>query len=198
MTLTGIILCGGASRRMGRPKALLDYEGESFLDRLIGLFQASCDDVIVVLGHEADRILAGSKRASQARCVLNPNYEQGQLSSLQRGLEEAAGADAVLFTPVDYPAVRPSTVQTLAASLRSTAGGFLVAVPRFRGRHGHPAGFLGVLIPEFLALPREATARDVIHRYRQRTLYIDVDDPGVVMDVDDPVQYAALFREASS
>jgi len=198
VTLTGIILCGGASRRMGHPKALLDYEGESFLDRLIGLFQASCDDVIVVLGHEADRIRAGSKRAGQARCILNPNYEQGQLSSLQRGLEEAAGADAVLFSPVDYPAVRLSTMQVLAASLRSAAGEFLIAVPCFRGRHGHPAGFLGVLIPEFLALPREATARDVVHRYRERTLYIDVDDPGVVIDVDDPAQYAALLKEASS
>ncbi len=195
MNITGIILCGGASRRMGQPKALLEFGGESFIDRLIGLFQGCCEKVVVVLGHDAEAIRAGSRRAASVECVVNPRYEEGQLSSLQRGLEEAQGADAVLFTPVDYPAVRFETVRTLCAAMRAASGEQVVFILRYGGRRGHPAGFLAPLIPEFLELPPGATARDVIHRHRDRTAYLDVDDPGILCDVDDPAQYEALLRK---
>ena len=198
MNVTGIILCGGASRRMGRPKALLEFRGESFLDRLIGLFQTCCDQVVVVLGYDAESIRAGSFRAVGVECVVNPRHAEGQLSSLQRGLEEASGADAVLFTPVDYPAIRLETVQTLCQAMRAAAGDHLVFIPRYAGRNGHPAGFLAPLIPEFLALPPGATARDVIHRRRDRTWYVDVEDPGILCDIDDPVCYEALLRKEGS
>ena len=56
MSVAGIILAAGESRRMGSPKALLQYRNESFLDTLIGLFTERCDPVIVVLGAHADEI----------------------------------------------------------------------------------------------------------------------------------------------
>lgn len=195
MNVTGIILCGGASRRMGRPKALLEFGGETFLDRLIRIFQGCCDKVVLVLGHDAETIRAGSVRAATVECVVNPRYAEGQLSSLQRGLEEAGEAGAVLFTPVDYPAIRLETVQTLCQAIREAAGDHLVFIPRYAGRHGHPAGFLACLIPEFFELPPGATARDVIHRHRARTRYVDVEDPGILRDIDDPAGYETLLRQ---
>ncbi|MCP5113563.1 MAG: NTP transferase domain-containing protein, partial [bacterium] len=114
--LAGLILAGGASRRMGEPKALLDIWGETFVDRLIRVLGAHCDPVVVVLGHEAERVRAGVERA--AEFVINPAPGRGQLSSMQCGLRAVPGeCDGVMFTPVDYPAVKESTVAAVAGRM---------------------------------------------------------------------------------
>jgi len=171
-------------------KALLTYEGEAFLDRLIRIFKETCNSVTVVLGHDQTiqhRIL----RAGEAAFVTNQDYEKGQLSSLQCGLRAIPpDADAVIFTPVDYPAIRAETVRALL----SQAPGSLLVIPRLDGRHGHPVVFAASLIPDFLALPPEAEARSVIRRNTERTVYVDVKDLGILRDVDDPEAYADLLK----
>lgn len=188
----GLILAAGASRRMNTPKALLDYRGETFIDRLVGLFAARTNPVIVVLGGHADRIRAGAGRA--ARFVLNPDYESGMIGSLQCGLravpQEASG---VLLTLVDHPAVAEFTVDALLLP----ADGALLRVPRYHGRRGHPIWFHRSLIAEFLALPAGAIARDVVAAHAAETDYLDLDDPGIVTDIDDPAAYRELIGAAS-
>jgi molybdenum cofactor cytidylyltransferase len=104
-----IILAAGASSRMGRPKPLLELDGETFLDRLIGRFYGICAPIVVVLGYEADRIRAGIRNAGDVEFVINPSPERGMLSSLQCGLASLPGdAAAVLFTPADLPSIRTS------------------------------------------------------------------------------------------
>jgi len=66
-------------------------------------------------------------------------------------------------------------------------------IPRFEGRRGHPVWFSNALLPEFLALPAGAAARDVVTRHSGEIAYIDVEDPGILADVDDPSAYAALL-----
>jgi molybdenum cofactor cytidylyltransferase len=180
---------------MGSPKALLDFQGETFLDRLIGILGRHCSSMTVVLGHEPETILAGIRRSDEARFEVNPDWENGQLSSLKCGLRAIGNADAVLFTPVDYPAIQASTVAALAAALASDRGDHLVFVPTFDGKHGHPICFRSDLLPQFLTLPADATARDVIHSLRGRTLYVEVCDPGILMDIDSPEAYQALRAE---
>lgn len=192
--MAGLILAAGASRRMGSPKALLEVEGRTFLDRLIALLAAHCEPVIVVLGHDAGRIRRGSKLIAQARVVVNPEPDRGQLSSLQCGLREASGCGAVMYTPVDLPLVRPSTVAALIAAAGDWTVHRIVA-PEYRGCHGHPVCISRELIPEFLALPEDSTARDVIHRWRHLTVYVPVDDAGVTRDIDDPDAYQRLVGQ---
>jgi CTP:molybdopterin cytidylyltransferase MocA len=198
MSLAGLILAGGESRRMGSPKALLEFGGETFLDRLILILGQSCSPVIVVLGHEPHRIKAGLSYADLASFVTNLDYTRGQLSSLQCGLAAVpAPAGGVMFTPVDHPAVRPSTVARIARRFRERSPQEFLVVPRFEGRRGHPVCVSRSLIPEFLALPDGAQARDVIHGHLQHTAYLDVDDPGVLKDIDDPESYDRLKSEDS-
>lgn len=193
MSLAGLILAGGASRRIGSPKALLAYQAETFLDRLIGILARHCSPVMVVLGHQAEVVRAGLSRAAQATFVINENYLNGQLSSLKCGLREVpAASGGVLFMPVDYPAVREATVAALA--LRFERRDCLLVIPRFQGRRGHPVCCARELIPEFLALPQDSQARVVIHRHAAETCYLDVDDPGVLADVDDPEAYRNLIQ----
>jgi CTP:molybdopterin cytidylyltransferase MocA len=215
---------------MGSPKALLEYRGETFLDRLIRLFAARCSPVIVTLGAHAEEV---RKRASQpAFFVLNPDFERGQITSMQCGLRVLPPeAGAVLFTLVDHPAVSSETLTALTsrpghrlvwpvkseAPEPSGAGrgahAFcgptlwsadprapttppspppLLRVPRYRTRRGHPIWFSCDLVSEFLSLPETAAARDVVRLHADRTEFLDLDDPGIVADIDDPAAYAAL------
>ena len=187
LSVAGLILAAGESRRMGFPKALLRYREETFLDRLAGLFAARCSPVIVVLGAAADRIRAGGHSA--ATFVVNPDWASGQTTSMQCGLRAVPpDADGVLFTLVDHPAVAPATIDALLAGPRAA----LLRVPRSNGRRGHPIWFSRAIIPEFLALPDTGAARDVVRRHAAQTQFLDVDDPGILADIDDPEAYRGL------
>lgn len=194
--LAAVILAAGESRRMGRAKALLPVPGseppETFLDRMIGLLAAHSDPVIVVLGGHADAIRAGSARASQATFVVNQRYPEGQLGSLQCGLRAVPdGAVGVIFTPVDFPRVLPGTVAGVVAAFWGAGGSGLV-IPRYQGRRGHPVCAARRFISEFLELPIEAQASQIIHLHASQACYVDVDDPGILRDVDDPEAYRSL------
>lgn len=180
--IAGLILCGGASRRMGSPKALLMLDGQTFADRLIESFR-SCSPVVVVLGHESRRIRAGLARELDVICSVNPDPERGMLSSLQTGLMALPpDLDAVIFTPVDYPAIQPSTVQALAHAFASNSAP--VIRPLYASERGHPVCVSRALMTELLALPTTAQARDVVRAYRAQTHYVQVNDPGILQDID--------------
>jgi molybdenum cofactor cytidylyltransferase len=188
----GLILAAGESKRMGSPKALLEFRGETFLDRLTGLFARYCSPVIVVLGCEPDRVRAGLKHSGRALFVVNRDYRLGQFSSMQAGLRavpETAGG--VLFTLVDHPNPAPSTIEALLAGPAP-----LLAIPTYNTRRGHPIFFRREMIPEFLALPPASSAKDVIARHLDDARWVDTSDPGVRDDVDDPAAYRRLLESA--
>lgn len=192
MTLAGIILAAGASRRMGAPKALLEYAGETFLDRWIGLLAAHCNPVLVTLGTQAETIRGRLRRAAQAQFVVNPAPQRGQFSSLQCALRALpAQAEGFLFTPVDYPAVRAETVAELIRVFLQERP--LVLAPRCQGRSGHPVCCGRPLVAEMLAEPAESQARFVLRRHAEQIRYLEVEDPGVLEDADDPEAYARLL-----
>ena len=130
--------------------------------------------------------------------VVNEQYREGQLSSLQCGIRALPpDAEGFLFMPVDVPMVTPGTVAALAGAFPEE-GRAPVAVPRFRGRHGHPVCCTREVGKELLALGSGAQAREVIHRHAARTCYVDVDDPGILRDIDDPEAYRALLELSES
>src|SRR5205807_144871 len=124
-----IILAAGASSRMGSPKALLEYRGETFINRLVRVLSDVCDPVIVALGHHARIIEAGTR--GHARFVVNPDPDRGQLSSLQTALQALpAEAEAFLFVPVDCPSVEPETVALLLKAFADHGASTLLVIPR--------------------------------------------------------------------
>jgi molybdenum cofactor cytidylyltransferase len=194
VSTAGLILAAGESRRMGSHKALLPYRGSTFLETLVGLFTLHCSPVIVTLGAGADQIVAGLPKFPDPapRFVVNQQWARGQITSMQCGLRAVPSeAEGVLFTLVDHPAISSSTVESLLASR-----GGLLRVPRYQGRRGHPIWFSRELVPEFLALPETGAARDVVRRHESSTVFLDVDDPGIVADIDDPAAYRSLMGAA--
>jgi molybdenum cofactor cytidylyltransferase len=193
--IAGIILAAGASSRMGTPKALLDYRGETFVGRLVRVLGTSCNPVIVVLGYHAD--VLRQQVPATATIVINPDPSRGQLSSLQTGLAALpAEADGVAFIPVDSPAVAEDTVAKLARTFEQRSPSTLFVIPRQSGKRGHPVIAARSIAAEFLALPPTSEAREVVHAHVDRTEYVDVDDSGIFTDVDDPEAYRRLKERA--
>jgi CTP:molybdopterin cytidylyltransferase MocA len=172
---------------MGSPKALLPYLGSTFLETLARLFGERCEPVIVVLGAHAEDI---ERRNPQGLCVVfNERYLTGQTSSLQAGLRAVPrDAEGVLFTLVDHPAI---SLRTIDALLQRPLP--LIRIPRHSGERGHPIWFRKDLIGEFLALPLFAPANQITRAHRAETEFVDVEDPGVIADIDDPGAYERLL-----
>lgn len=193
--IAGVILAAGASSRMGSPKALLEYRGETFVGRLVRVLSTVCDPVIVVLGFNAERIRPAVD--PQVRIAINPDPERGQFSSLQTALAELPeSAEGFMFVPVDCPAAEPETVARVAQAFRSRGPKIHLVVPQYRGKHGHPVCASREIASEILALPATAQARDVVHRHVPDTLYLDVEDAGILTDVDNRERYQRLTATA--
>jgi molybdenum cofactor cytidylyltransferase len=193
--IAAVILAAGASSRMGSPKALLDYRGETFLNRLVRVLGKECNPVITVLGYHADAIRA--QTAGNVRFVVNPDPERGQLSSLQTGLAAVPdNVEGFLFTPVDSPALRETTLQQLVVKFQNKKPQTQFVIPRYEGQRGHPVFAAPSLLAEFLALPLTAQAKDIVHACVPRTEYVDVDDPGILADIDDRDAYRKLVEQS--
>ena len=190
--IAGLILAAGESRRMGRDKALLTFHGKSFLEAIIqNLNAAGIEKITVVLGHHAEVIQAKVHLAA-AQVVVNDEYQRGQTSSLQVGLEAVARdqPDAVILCLVDHPAVSAEVIARLMEHFESTHAP--VIIPTHKGEHGHPVVISKALFPELLALVPGEPANAVIRKYRPETQFIEVADRGILIDVDEPRTYERL------
>lgn len=175
---------------MGRDKALLDYRGRTFLNHLSYLALPRVDLLVVVLGHNADRIAASVAASTRVRTVVNSDYDRGMLSSLQRGLSEAAEAERILWMLVDHPAVRGRTLDELLAAAEGSAAP--VAIPRYGGQRGHPIVLSHEVAAELLQLSPDRSPQDVVRGHYDDALFLDVSDPGIVADIDRPPDYEDL------
>ncbi|MGH9470277.1 MAG: nucleotidyltransferase family protein, partial [Terriglobia bacterium] len=152
---------------------------------------AGVERIAVVLGHHAASIRAAVD-LGDAQVVLNQEYRRGQTTSLQAGLRalEPMSPSAVLLCLVDHPAVSAETVRTLCRAFQE--GHAPVVAPSHRGRHGHPVVISRELFQELLNLPPDEGANRVVGRYRDKAEWVEVDDPGVLLDIDNPADYAAF------
>jgi molybdenum cofactor cytidylyltransferase len=192
--IASLILAAGESRRMGRDKALLTYRGKTFLETIIqSLRVAAIENVTVVLGHHHEAIQQ-AVNLDTVRVVVNQHYQQGQTSSLQVGLTAAAADSphAIVLCLVDHPAIFPRVIFQLKERFEATYPPVLI--PTYQGRHGHPVVISRELFSELLALPPAEPANQVIRKYRPATEFVEVDDPGILLDVDDPAGYERLEK----
>ena len=193
MWTCAIILAAGESRRMGRPKALLPFRGGTFLSEITRALARRCSPVIAVFGFNADQMICQAPETVVP--VVNRDFAQGMITSLQAGLRAVPeSCDAALFTLVDHPAVDSGTIDALLDG----ASRKLIAIPRFENRRGHPVLIRRAIFGEFLREPVTSEVRRVIDRHADEVAYIDVSDPGISDDVDDPQMLEKLLaREAA-
>jgi len=181
--VAGVVLAAGRSRRMGQPKPLLQVGRESFITHAVAtLIHGGCRPVFAVTGADATEAARQAQDAG-AQVVLNAAPESEQIDSLRLALAAAGDAAAVLVLPVDHPLIRSDTVRAILDAFARTGRPALRA--RFRGKPGHPALFARPLFDE-LRGPLSDGAQEVLRRHADELLDVDVDDPGVLSDIDTP------------
>lgn len=193
VTVAGVVPAAGASRRMGRPKGLLEIGGETFVQRVVRALEGGgCSPVYVVIADD-DPELADLARRAGATVLANPDPGDGPITSLRLALEAvAADVDAVVYLPLDHALVEASHVSRLIAVAEES--GAPLALPVHDEERGHPAFFRRVLFDELLDPGLEGGARTVVHRHLDRARLVRTDDPAVVTDIDTPEAYAEAVR----
>ena len=176
---------------MGSPKALLDYQGRTFIENICASFlTAGVDELLVVLGahqHE-EAIRAVVPKHPTLRTVLNPQYRLGQLSSLQVGIQSLSPeSEAAVVNLVDHPLIRPETIQALIASFANDPLPIIIA--SYQGRRGHPVLFSKGVYGELLAAPLDRGAKVVVRKDPERVRELALDDSGIRADIDTPEEY---------
>lgn len=189
-----IILAAGKSERMGgEPKALLRYDGLTFLDHILGSMEGlPIEYRVVVAGRHFSRIASHTKSVP---VVLNPDYETGMTTSFQVGIRSLPeGIDGALIFLVDHPAVSGATIRALL-SHRDQGD---VVVPVREGRRGHPVYFTRRFLDEVLNLSPQTGVHTLVRGQGRRLVEVPVGDPGVLTDVDTPEDFRRLRRDSDS
>lgn len=186
--IAAILLAAGESRRMGSPKPLLDWAGETLIEYQVRQLRAAgVDQVIAVLGHRADEVRPAAERAG-ATVVVNDDYAEGRASSLRVGAAAIPeGTAEIVVLSVDQP--RPAAVirRLLEEHL---ASGALITLPAHDGKRGHPALLCGSIAPELLRVNEAAKGlREIIHRRAESIHELPFDTDIVLLDINTPEEY---------
>ncbi|HSC27023.1 MAG TPA: nucleotidyltransferase family protein [Vicinamibacterales bacterium] len=193
-----MILAAGRSTRMGRPKALLpvDSAGVTFVEQLARALLAGGTADALVIGRPDDQALVDhvERMGTGVRFVANPRADSGgQLSSILAGLQAAdrPGVKGILVVPIDLPLVSATTVAALLAAFGSA--GMPIVRATFGGRHGHPVIFGRGVFDGLRHADPAAGAKAVLRAHEQSILNVELEDPGIVQEVDTPEEYARVF-----
>lgn len=190
MHVLGLVTAAGKSTRMGGfPKPLLSFDGESFVERILGgMAAASVSDRVVVVGHEAEVVRERADFGS-ATVLTNGEYESGMLSSVRTGVRHAQreDADALILWPVDFPCSPASVVEALRD--RYTEGDAEVVIPTYQGERGHPVLFGAETFEALLSAPDDRGARAVVYDDETTVADLPVADRRIHVDIDTPNEY---------
>jgi molybdenum cofactor cytidylyltransferase len=186
--VSAIVLAAGLSRRMGRFKLLLPWEGATVIERVVHTLDEAVEgEILVVTGWRADEV-AATLEGTRARMVFNPDYAAGEmLSSVRAGLRAVApAAVAALICLGDQPQMEADTVRRVLQRGRA-AEWRPVIIPSYRMHAGHP-----ILLPRRIwpdVISASETLKDALAPHREEFVYTVVDTPSILADLDTPEDY---------
>lgn len=190
--MEAIVLAAGYSSRANAFKMTLPLGQMSVLEKTISKFEGLCSRVIVVAGFHANliqeeivKIQHKEAYSFQIKFVYNENFNQGMFTSIQKGCSEI-NAPTFLITPGDCPLVKKETVQLIAEQKGN------VVIPSFHYKGGHPIKLSSEVKQKILETNPGSNLRMVLNEYVKD--YMNVDDPGVIMDVDTQEDYQKVIN----
>jgi CTP:molybdopterin cytidylyltransferase MocA len=185
--IAGIVLAAGAGTRFGGPKQLALLEGRPILEHVVRAMAAvPVTPVVVVLGSEAEQILAGVD-LGEARPVVCERWHEGQSASLACGLGEVEDADAVVVALGDQPRISPDAIRRV---IEARGDGVVAVRATYGGEPGHPVLLERDLFSRLRDVTGDHGARNLL--VSASTREVPCDDLGGGEDVDTPAQLDAL------
>ncbi len=197
--VSGVLLAAGESTRMdaGQVKQLLPFAGQPLVRRLAGAALASrLSELIVVVGFAADRVRR-AVAGLDVRVVENPDYRDGQSTSVKVGLAAVdPAADAAMFLPVDQPFLSSELIDRLITAYGATGGP--IVLPAYGDRRGAPVLFDRSLFPELARISGDEGGRQLVRRYPDRVVTVLLESPDPLLDIDTTEEYSRLLDLATS
>ncbi len=191
-SIAALILAAGYSDRMGSFKPLLSLGPSRAVEKAVGCFLAAgVPDIRVVVGHWAGEVIPAVSPLG-VEIVENSRYDRGMYSSVLAGVSSLQhGIDAFFLLPGDIPLVKPQTIRELLQAYRdSSAGAFH---PCYRGARGHPPLISARYIAGILSWEQPGGLREFLGQFEQEALNLEVEDPGILLDMDRPEDYQSML-----
>ena len=191
-----IILAAGGSTRFGRPKQLLEFQGESLVRRAVQAASEACGSSIVVVAGDMHALIQAELRESAATVVENPEWSRGLGTSIRCGLQHLIAStpelDAVVLMACDQPFADARTIAALVAK-QATTGKAIVA-SSYADTLGIPALFDQSCFEALLALPDDAGAKALIESRPDDVASIEFEKGAI--DIDTPADFECLTWRA--
>jgi molybdenum cofactor cytidylyltransferase len=186
--VSAILLAAGRSQRMGAPKPLLPVQGRPAVVRCLECLRGSqVADIVLVVNPEGGAI-AEAAGEFPVRVAVNELPGSDMAGSVKAGLPLVdRDATGILVCLCDHPLVSPDTIASMTSSHSRMPDA--IVIPAWRGRKGHPTLFPRLLLED---LGTFATLRDVIGHHNAKINILDVDDEGIVLDMDTPEDYKRI------
>jgi molybdenum cofactor cytidylyltransferase len=188
-----IILAAGSSLRMGSHKLLLPSKERPIVNWVLGAACASqADPVIVIIGHEAQRVDAALRAERWFLAIRNPWYVEGMSTSLRLGLAAMpTDVDAAIILLGDQPLITPEIINAMIAESAREPDAIIAA--SYQGRRGNPVLFPRQYFAELETIRGDEGGRSVLARHPDRVRLVEIDDALAGFDVDTPQEYQALI-----
>ncbi|MEX2488650.1 MAG: nucleotidyltransferase family protein [Pseudomonadales bacterium] len=191
----GLILAAGSSRRFGEDKRKTTLpSGRWVLEEVIHTVAAELEQVIVVLRF-GDKVFEDELSAKVDNDKIHyfraPDSARGMAHSLGNAIHEIADWDAALIFLGDMPFVQRDTITSLMDNYTAHKTEAPIVVPAIKDTRGHPVLFDRLYFPEIEALTGDTGARELVQHHAEKVIQVDVDDPGILKDIDTPEDISA-------
>ncbi len=190
--IVGVVLAAGMSRRLGRPKQLLDLGGKPLIVHVIErATQSALDSVLVVTGHDSARV-EGALRGLDVQTVFNPDFPAGQSTSLIAGINTLSSkTDGIVVLLGDQPLVSSEVISRIVERRRQH--GNAIVMTGYGGVRSHPVLFGREMFNELCQVRGDQGARNVIRQHSGAVTVIDSEQQTPPDDVDTEEAYARLL-----
>lgn len=185
MEVDAVILAAGYSSRAKAFKMELEIDNKAILQRCIESLYEECNRIIIVSGYKNEKINKLAAGYSKVKVVFNEEFHKGMFSSVKRGIREVT-KERFLLTPGDYPLINKEVVKKILNQKED------IVIPSFNKKGGHPILLNSKLIKEILEESDESNLK--IYLSRKKCLYLNIDDSGILLDVDTIEDYERVKK----
>ena len=183
-----IILAAGSSRRFGDDKRKTTLQnGNMLIENTINIAAKTLDSVLVVLRF-GDRAFADELDSKinipGISYFLAPDSAKGMAHSLSNAIQKAVDMDAAMIFLADMPYIREETIKKLINAYNANKDLQPIVIPTSNGTPGHPVIFDKAYFNEIQTLEGDRGARPVVDAHQDKLIQVEIDDPGILRDID--------------